>query len=746
MARSRPCGRSKSDHRVCQAARFARAAEYRKRVEISAERQAFLIAAVNAQSDDIPAPGRRRCQRSERLKNEGQPARKGLLGRRFTAAGQKAKRQDPRVLKDVLDCVAEHDPHGIHCCECNTAAEFGLRGSKNGGNVRYCCERHGPTEGCFHIDRDRTAWVQGREKTRRKANAACLEREQHRKGSGSLAALWSRPATAGSSCADRDALRTRHAATASRGTTRENSELECSLGSSRHQYAASLVTNGAQRGEPSVRCAVREGQCALLSRSARFEVQSSGEPIATSSYRPVLQETSSCAGRNAHDTHAGRPSPTATNPLRANRLPTATDSPHPVLVTRTIRSRLQESSRADRDAYNSPRTIGPSAIAGGPKSDCGLGPARHQHAGSNEAQPGQPSVHRAEGPSCGGARFGVQRTATKSVLMRSAVQGSQGTGVHDARHADKPSAAAATRPTFDPSEHERVAASLSNDEARCAQRPAREGRCAPSDNLRPGRFPATSSRRTALSKSQGSTCTDRDAHNMRHAAGSPSTTATASPRASGDNSESECCLRAGRHQSAASLVTDGAQRWQRAEREGQCVLSSRSARVGAQSSRQPTATSSHHPLLVRSGLQGFPAYGCGSDKVFYSSAPKSRALIATQLMIGGVESNPGWPTHDPDAPSSSCGRPLIHLPTTEEVQKSVRSKPVSTEPFDAWRASQLNPNWVAEVMARSPVQPAQPQLKDPPTAPSASNPPACMNHRNSHGQDRSLGSLHVPLL
>ncbi|GAQ86434.1 hypothetical protein KFL_002890010 [Klebsormidium nitens] len=294
-------------------------------------------------------------------------------------------------------------------------------------------------------------------------------------------------------------------------------------------------------------------------------------------------------------------------------------------------------------------------------------------------------------------------------LVRGALQGLRGAGVHD-----EPSAAAAIRPTLDPSECER-------DEAQCAQRHAREGLCAPSNNLRPGRFPATSSRRTALSRSQGLTCTDRDAHIAPHAADSPPTTATASPCATGCSSKSECGLGAGRHQHAASLVSDGAQRGQRAEREGQCALSSQgSARVGAQSSRQPTATSSHRPVLVRNGLQGSAAFEGGSEKVFYSSAPKSRALIVTQMMIGGVESNPGWPTHGPDAPSSSSGRPLIPIPTADEVQESVRSKPVSIEPFDAWRASQSNPNWVAEVMDRSAVQPARPQWQDPPTAPSVS--------------------------
>jgi hypothetical protein len=107
MARSRPSDWSKSDYRVCQAARSARAAEYRERISISAERQEILIAAVNARSDDIPAPRRRRCQRSKESKHEGQPAREVPARGRCSAADQKAKRQDVRVLREAVNCAAE---------------------------------------------------------------------------------------------------------------------------------------------------------------------------------------------------------------------------------------------------------------------------------------------------------------------------------------------------------------------------------------------------------------------------------------------------------------------------------------------------------------------------------------------------------------------------------------------------------------------------------------------------------------
>jgi hypothetical protein len=117
MARSRPCGRSKSDHRVCQAARFARAAEYRERTSISAERQEILIAAVNARRDDLPAPRRRRCQRSKGSKPDGQPAREVPARGRCSAADQKAKRQDARALREAVNCAAERGEFAFSCLE-----------------------------------------------------------------------------------------------------------------------------------------------------------------------------------------------------------------------------------------------------------------------------------------------------------------------------------------------------------------------------------------------------------------------------------------------------------------------------------------------------------------------------------------------------------------------------------------------------------------------------------------------------
>jgi hypothetical protein len=51
--------------------------------------------------------------------------------------------------------ISSPDPYAIHCCECNTIAEYGLRGSKEGRTVRYYRKSHGPTKGCFKIDKNR---------------------------------------------------------------------------------------------------------------------------------------------------------------------------------------------------------------------------------------------------------------------------------------------------------------------------------------------------------------------------------------------------------------------------------------------------------------------------------------------------------------------------------------------------------------------------------------------------------------
>ncbi|GAQ91516.1 hypothetical protein KFL_007990010, partial [Klebsormidium nitens] len=66
------------------------------------------------------------------------------------------------------------------------------------------------------------------------------------------------------------------------------------------------------------------------------------------------------------------------------------------------------------------------------------------------------------------------------------------------------------------------------------------------------------------------------------------------------------------------------------------------------------------------------------DNPCWDTTPKSRLLIAKLLLIGGIESNPGWPASqsqknenkDGPAPNVSLRRPLVILPSREDVERS----------------------------------------------------------------------------
>jgi hypothetical protein len=68
---------------------------------------------------------------------------------------------DSFLLFTVLSGIPP-DPHSLHCHECGIAAEFGLRGSKEGGGTRYLCSAHSAFNGCFCIDKDRAGERSGR--------------------------------------------------------------------------------------------------------------------------------------------------------------------------------------------------------------------------------------------------------------------------------------------------------------------------------------------------------------------------------------------------------------------------------------------------------------------------------------------------------------------------------------------------------------------------------------------------------
>eukprot|EP00243_Klebsormidium_subtile_P007518 TRINITY_DN334_c0_g2_i7.p1 TRINITY_DN334_c0_g2~~TRINITY_DN334_c0_g2_i7.p1 ORF type:complete len:819 (-),score=169.67 TRINITY_DN334_c0_g2_i7:435-2891(-) len=187
MARGRPHGRSKSDHRVCQAARHARAAEYRERIAISAEQQEARIAAVNAECNVEDAPWRRRRQESRKLKVKAGAARVSAGGPSCKASGSAAKKAK-KGLEHSLGKAAERDLHSLHCHACGATADFGLRGSKEGGSVKYSCRVHTTSKGCFRVDRDRAAWVEDQEMRRLRAQERRLKEELRNLGGTSYAA------------------------------------------------------------------------------------------------------------------------------------------------------------------------------------------------------------------------------------------------------------------------------------------------------------------------------------------------------------------------------------------------------------------------------------------------------------------------------------------------------------------------------------------------------------------------------
>jgi hypothetical protein len=115
MARGRPDGRTKSDHRVCQAVRFARAAEYRERICISAEKHEALIAAVNAQRDAEPSPRRRRSAKVKVLNDEPRAICRSSQAHPCSSSGN-AKKSAKRRLARAL---GEPTGKGEQACSCS---------------------------------------------------------------------------------------------------------------------------------------------------------------------------------------------------------------------------------------------------------------------------------------------------------------------------------------------------------------------------------------------------------------------------------------------------------------------------------------------------------------------------------------------------------------------------------------------------------------------------------------------------
>jgi hypothetical protein len=102
MVRIRHVGRSNSDHRVCEAFRFARAADYRARIHISMEKQEAVFASVNQPCSAV-APRRRKRKYNKRLSEDGASLRDGCPSNREKRSvnGESAQQVPGRSCKEI---------------------------------------------------------------------------------------------------------------------------------------------------------------------------------------------------------------------------------------------------------------------------------------------------------------------------------------------------------------------------------------------------------------------------------------------------------------------------------------------------------------------------------------------------------------------------------------------------------------------------------------------------------------------
>jgi hypothetical protein len=110
MARTRPLGRTKSDHRVSQAKRFKRAGEYRARIHISPEKQESVFVSVN-QPIIAEAP-RRRKRKNSKQSNTKASSRGGfpdIINKR-SVNGKPTNRVPGRPCKKVSKEAAGENP------------------------------------------------------------------------------------------------------------------------------------------------------------------------------------------------------------------------------------------------------------------------------------------------------------------------------------------------------------------------------------------------------------------------------------------------------------------------------------------------------------------------------------------------------------------------------------------------------------------------------------------------------------
>ncbi|GAQ90105.1 hypothetical protein KFL_006010010 [Klebsormidium nitens] len=115
----------------------------------------------------------------EGLKHEGN-VRGRLQGRKRRTSGVKrgAQRSYREQPTEGLGSQLDHlGPHSLSCHGCGAGAAWGLRGSREGGSIKYFCETHATSSGCFRVDPDRAVWAADHELRRLRAKARRLEQE-----------------------------------------------------------------------------------------------------------------------------------------------------------------------------------------------------------------------------------------------------------------------------------------------------------------------------------------------------------------------------------------------------------------------------------------------------------------------------------------------------------------------------------------------------------------------------------------
>ncbi|GAQ79781.1 hypothetical protein KFL_000380150 [Klebsormidium nitens] len=118
---------------------------------------------------------------------EGSPVQRRVQARKSRGqsadcGGQSNRNKQPETGLDHAD------QHSLECCACGATADYGLRGGKEGGAIKYFCRVHATSNGYFRIDPDRAVWAHERVLRQLKARVARLEEELQQMGGNSSAA------------------------------------------------------------------------------------------------------------------------------------------------------------------------------------------------------------------------------------------------------------------------------------------------------------------------------------------------------------------------------------------------------------------------------------------------------------------------------------------------------------------------------------------------------------------------------